>query len=130
MARWCSPKRGTAPYGATARSAFLEKLEAYSFTRYGFLKGRVDRSAADAVTDERRGLKIRVRKHEESQTLMSRIGSRDRGQSEEKSGNASQGLALTLDIAASVEIVTGDRRIIDFVMSPIAKATSEAGSEW
>jgi hemolysin D len=42
------------------------KLEAYPFTRYGYLKGPVDRLAADAVTDESRGLEIRVRKREES----------------------------------------------------------------
>jgi hemolysin D len=100
------------------------KLEAYPFTRYGYLKGPVDRIAADAVTDERRGLEIRVRKREESQTL-----SKDRGQSGEKSGKAGQGLTLTPGMAASVEIATGDRRIIDFVLSPIAKATSEAGRE-
>jgi multidrug efflux pump subunit AcrA (membrane-fusion protein) len=100
------------------------KLEAYPFTRYGYLKGHVDRTAADAVTDERRGLVFPVRKREESQTL-----SADRGQSGEKISNAGQALALTPGMAASVEITTGDRRIIDFVLSPIAKATSEAGRE-
>jgi hemolysin D len=101
------------------------KLEAYPFTRYGYLQGRVDRIAADAVTDERRGLVFPVRKREESQTLR-----RSRtGQSGEKSGNAGQARALTPGMAASVEIATGDRRIIDFVLSPIAKATSKAGRE-
>jgi hemolysin D len=84
----------------------------------------VDRIAADAVTYERRGLEIRVRKREESQTL-----SADLGESGEKNGTAGQALALTPGMAASVEIATGDRRIIDFVLSPIAKATSEAGRE-
>jgi hemolysin D len=101
------------------------KLEAYPFTRYGYLKGRVDRIAADAVTDERRGLVFPVRIRVESQSL-----SRTRnGQSGEKSGAVGQGLSLTPGMAASVEIATGDRRIIDFVLSPIAKATSEAGRE-
>jgi hemolysin D len=101
------------------------KLEAYPFTRYGYLKGRVDRIAADAVTDERRGLVFPVRIRVESQTL-----SRSRtGQSGEKSGNDGPALALTPGMAASVEIATGDRRIIDFVLSPIAKATSEARRE-
>jgi hemolysin D len=100
------------------------KLEAYPFTRYGYLKGRVDRIAADAVTDERRGLVFPVRIRVESQTL-----SADRGQSGEKAGSAGQALTLTPGMAASVEIATGDRRIIDFVLSPIAKATSEAGRE-
>jgi hemolysin D len=100
------------------------KLEAYLYARYGYLKGRVDRIAADAVTDERRGLVFPVRIRVESQTL-----SQDRSQSGGKAGNAGQGLTLTPGMAASVEIATGDRRIIDFVLSPIAKATSEAGRE-
>jgi hemolysin D len=100
------------------------KLEAYPFTRYGYLKGQVDRTAAVAVTDERRGLVFPVRIRVGSQTL-----SADRGQSGEKIGNAGQALALTPGMAASVEIATGDRRIIDFVLSPIAKATSEARRE-
>jgi hemolysin D len=100
-------------------------LEAYPLTRYGYLKGRVDRIAADAVTDERRGLVFPVRIRVESQTLVqSRVN-----QSGEKGGNAGQALALTTGMAASVEIATGDRRIIDSVLSPIAKATSEAGRE-
>jgi hemolysin D len=101
------------------------KLEAYPFTRYGYLKGRVDRIAADAVTDERRGLVFPVRIRVESQTLVQSRGNK----SGERTGNAGQALALTPGMAASVEIATGDRRIIDFVLSPIAKATSEAGRE-
>jgi hemolysin D len=84
----------------------------------------VDRIAADAVTDERRGLVFPVRIRVESQTL-----SADRGQSGEKTGKAGQALALTPGMVASVEIAIGDRRIIDFVLSPIAKATSEAERE-
>jgi hemolysin D len=100
-------------------------LEAYPFTRYGYLKGRVDRIAADAVTDERRGLVFPVRKREESQTLVQSRGN----QSGSGSGASGRALCLSPGMAASVEIATGDRRIIDFVLSPIAKATSEAGRE-
>jgi hemolysin D len=101
------------------------QLETHSTLSYGYLKGRVDRIAADAVTDERRGLVFPVRIRVESQTL-----SRSRsGQSGEKGSSAGQALTLTPGMAASVEIATGDRRIIDFVLSPIAKATSEAGRE-
>jgi hypothetical protein len=73
---------------------------------------------------KRRGLVFPVRIRVESQTL-----SADRGQFGEKSGNAGRALALTPGMATSVEIATGDRRIIDFVLSPIAKAASEAGRE-
>jgi hypothetical protein len=73
---------------------------------------------------KRRGLVFPVRIGGESQTL-----SRDRGQSGGKNGKAGRALALTPGMATSVEIATGDRRIIDFVLSPIAKAASEAGRE-
>jgi hypothetical protein len=76
------------------------------------------------VFNERRWVEVHLCIDVESQTL-----SRDRGQSGEKTGSAGQALALTPGMAASVEIATGDRRIIDFVLSPIAKATSEAGRE-
>jgi hypothetical protein len=45
------------------------------------------------------------------------------------SGNGSQALALTPSMAARAEIATGDRWLIDFMLSPIAKANSEAGRE-
>jgi hemolysin D len=101
------------------------KLEAYPFTRYGYLKGRVDRIAADAVTDERRGLVFPVRVRVEQQALPVR------GAIEASKGTSTRqkSLALSPGMAASVEITTGERRIIDFVLSPISKAVSEAGRE-
>lgn len=42
---------------------------------------------------------------------------------------ASQTLAFTSGLAASVEIATGDKRVIECVLSPIAKAPTEAGRE-
>ncbi|MDR7118484.1 hypothetical protein [Caulobacter sp. BE254] len=36
---------------------------------------------------------------------------------------------LSAGMSASVEIVTGKRRVIEFVWSPVAKAVSEAGRE-
>lgn len=90
------------------------KLEAYPFTRFGFLEGRVERIGADAVTDERRGLVFPVRVRI-TRTQLSRAEGRD--------------LRLSPGMAASVEIMTGKRRVIDFVLSPIARATSEAGRE-
>lgn len=36
---------------------------------------------------------------------------------------------LTAGMSATVEVVTGRRRVIDYLWSPIAKATQEAGRE-
>jgi hemolysin D len=44
-------------------------------------------------------------------------------------GAGGQASELSQGMATSVKLATGDRRIIDFVLSPIAKATSEAGRE-
>jgi hypothetical protein len=39
------------------------------------------------------------------------------------------GALLSAGLDASVEIVTGKRRVIDFLWSPVAKTVSEAGRE-
>jgi hemolysin D len=104
-------------------------LEAYPLTRYGYLKGRIDRIAADAVTDERRDLKTRNRTCVESQTLVQSCGNQSGSGGGASDASTGRALSLSPGIAASVEIATGDRRIIDFVLSPIAKAASEAGKE-
>jgi hemolysin D len=101
------------------------KLEAYPFTRYGYLKGRVDCIAADAVTDERRGLvfPVRVRIDQQALPAMGAMAASKGASTKQKV------LAFSPGMAASIEITTGERRIIDFVLSPISKAVSEAGRE-
>ncbi|MEK7802099.1 MAG: hypothetical protein AAB276_06565 [Pseudomonadota bacterium] len=94
----------------------IVKLEAYPFTRYGFLIGHVQRIVADSVTDERRGLVFPVTIKFDSMRL-----------SRERSGT--RNLTMSLGMNASVEIATGMRRIIDFILSPVAKAMDEAGRE-
>lgn len=94
----------------------IVKLEAYPFTRYGFLIGHVQRIAADSVTDERRGLVFPVTIKIDSMRL-----------SRERSGT--RNLTMSPGMNASVEIATGKRRIIDFILSPVAKAIDEAGRE-
>ncbi|MFZ4071582.1 MAG: HlyD family type I secretion periplasmic adaptor subunit [Caulobacterales bacterium] len=88
------------------------KLEAYPFTRHGFLEGVVESVSPDAVADERRGLvfpaRVRVTK-----TALRDVGLR----------------ALSPGMTAQVEIQTGTRSVLSYLLSPIAKATSEAGRE-
>jgi hemolysin D len=93
------------------------KLEAFPFTRYGLLEGKVNRVAADAVTVDRRGL------------VFSSLDCAWRIRVLRKATNTQRPLTLSPGMAASVEIRAGQRRVIDFVLSPIAKATSEAGRE-
>ncbi|KSB87933.1 hypothetical protein AS593_18640 [Caulobacter vibrioides] len=89
------------------------KLEAYPFTRYGTLEGEVVQISPDAIVDEKRGLVFPVRVKVSKSQL---------------SVDGRQAL-LSAGMSASVEIVTGKRRVIDFIWSPVAKTVSEAGRE-
>jgi hemolysin D len=89
------------------------KLETYPFTRYGTLSEDVIQVSPDAIVDEKRGLVFPVR------VKLSRAHLTVDGR---------QAL-LSAGMSASVEIVTGKRRVIEFVWSPVAKAVSEAGRE-
>jgi hemolysin D len=89
------------------------KLEAYPFTRYGTLQARVERVSPDATVDQRRGLVFPVR--------LTVIGN----------GILIEGkrVGLSPGRQANAEIVTGTRRVIEFLLSPIARAAHEAGRE-
>lgn len=88
------------------------KVEAYPFTRYGSLVGHVTRVSPDAIADEQRGLVFPI-------TI--RLDKVQTGRA------ATRTLSPGMSVVA--EVMTGRRRIIDFLLSPIAKATSEAGRE-
>ncbi len=92
------------------------KLEAYPFTLFGYIEGTVTKIAGDSVNDEKRGLVFPV------SIKIDNIKNSKTKTKEEK-------IIIKPGLSASVEIKTGKRRIIDFILSPIAKATSEAGRE-
>lgn len=89
------------------------KFEAFPYTRYGTVPGWVVSVSRDAVTDPQLGLVFVAR------VLLARggIAIDDRT------------VALTAGMHATVEIKTGERRVIDFLLSPVMKAVSEAGRE-
>jgi hemolysin D len=104
------------------------KLEAFNFTDYGVIPGVVESISRDAID-------------------MSQPGQQQRDQ--QGRAQAQQGLVYAARIrlsqrtirvrgrkqiigpglAAQAEIKTGERRIIDFVLSPIARTMDEAGRE-
>lgn len=90
------------------------KLKAYPFTRYGSLSGVLEHVSPDAIVDERRGLVFPARVRLTSRQL--RMGTE-------------QDAVLQPGMAATVEIVTGRRRVIDFLLSPISRAVQTAGRE-
>ena len=89
------------------------KLEAYSFTRYGLIEGELSMISADAIIDERLGPIFPA----EVKLSKPYVGEGDLKRPIQSGMNA------------TAEVKTGDRRIIDFILSPIAKASKEAARE-
>nr|WP_208403962.1 HlyD family type I secretion periplasmic adaptor subunit [Sphingomonas insulae] len=89
------------------------KLEAFPFTRYGTLPGRVRSISSDAVEDPKLGL-----------VYTARI-SLDRTSIDRDGTNVS----VTPGMAATADIRTGTRRIVSYLLSPINEARKQAGRE-
>jgi hemolysin D len=89
------------------------KLEAYPFTDYGLIEGVVESISRDAIQDEKLGLIYAARIRLERRTI--RVGNRDE--------------PIGPGLAVQAEIKTGERRIIQYLLSPISEAVSEAGRE-
>jgi len=89
------------------------KLEAFSFTRYGTLKGKVLTIGSDAVQDEKLGLVYPARIAIDLTQPGLRGGTM----------RADVGMQVTADIR------TGRRSILSYLLSPIDEAAQEAGRE-
>jgi len=114
------------------------KVESFPFTRFGTVDGRVMKVSRDAV-DER-----------EANALLDPT-SAVRSQGQASAGNSAQGqnlvfpatislnrwtinidgkdIPLSPGMAVTVEIRTGERRVIDYVLSPLREVTSSSGHE-
>jgi len=97
------------------------QLEAYPFTRYGYLVGEVEHVSADAMIDENRGLVFPAR--------VWITGSSLRLATLRHPSDADYIDLLSPGLSASVEIKTGTRSVLSFLLSPIARSASEAGRE-
>jgi len=89
------------------------KLEAFPYTHYGYLEGTVRSLSRDAVKDDKRGLIYPARIALAQTAIMA-------------DGAAVQ---LTPGMAVSVEVSTGERSIIDFLLAPLARYRHEAMRE-
>lgn len=89
------------------------KLEAFPFTKYGFLEGEVRTISLDAVEDPNLGLVYEVG-IDLLQDTLSVEGAETR---------------VTPGMMAQVEIKVGKRRIIEFVLSPLLRFRDEAARE-
>jgi hemolysin D len=97
----------------SAGQAAQIKLETFPFTRYGLVPATVQSVTADAVNDEKRGAIFPA-------TLA--LG-RDTIDVEGKRIRLSPGMNIT------AEVKTGRRRVIDYLLSPVARAVSESVRE-
>ncbi len=89
------------------------KMEAFPFTRHGTLDGRVTEVSDDAIEDEKLGLLFTARIAVPQANL----------QVDDKM------MPLSPGMMASVEIKTGTRTMMEYALSPVMKATDEAGRE-
>jgi membrane fusion protein, hemolysin D len=89
------------------------KLEAFPFTRYGVIAGEVERISRDAVDNQDLGLVF------PALVKLSR--------SYVEIGD--ERIPVAPGFAATAEIRTGDRRIIEFLLSPLSRRLQEAGRE-
>jgi hemolysin D len=89
------------------------KLEAFPFTDYGLIEGVVETISRDAIQDEKIGLvyaaRIRLGRNHIS------IGGRPQ--------------PIGPGMAVQAEVKTGERRIIQYLLSPISQTVAEAGRE-
>lgn len=89
------------------------KLEAFPFTDYGLIEGVVETISRDAIQDEKIGLVYATRIKLNRNTIS--IDGRSQ--------------PIGPGMAVQAEIKTGERRIIQYLLSPISQTVAEAGRE-
>jgi len=89
------------------------KIETFPFTKYGSIDGEIVDVSNDAVTDEEKGLVYAGRVQMQKSVIQ--VG--------KKLVNLTPGMAVT------VEVKTGKRRLIEFVLSPLLRYKQESLGE-
>lgn len=86
------------------------KLDAFPFSKYGTLDGKIIDLSDDALSDEKRGLVYKARVSLEQSVVQ--VGDKQ--------------VRLGPGMSASVEIKTGQRRLIEFFFAPLLKYREES----
>lgn len=89
------------------------KIEAFPFTRYGAVQGRLEQISSDAIQDEKRGLIYTARVALDRATI-------------ERDGTT---VALTPGMAVTADIRTGRRSFASYLLSPIDEIRRTAARE-
>ncbi|MDR3073924.1 MAG: HlyD family type I secretion periplasmic adaptor subunit, partial [Deltaproteobacteria bacterium] len=90
------------------------KLTAYDFSIYGGLEGIVDDISADSIEDKRGEPYFQVKLRTKKSSLVSREGKE---------------LPIKPGMQASVDIITGEKTVLNYLLKPIVKASQNALSE-
>ncbi|CAA0094668.1 Hemolysin secretion protein D, plasmid [BD1-7 clade bacterium] len=89
------------------------KLNAFPYTRFGVINGKLTEVSHDAVEDKKEGLVFTSLSHLERQTMQ--INGTD--------------VRLTPGMDGTIEIKTGKRRIIEYFLSPLLEVSDESFKE-
>lgn len=89
------------------------KVDAFQYTKYGTVPGRVTHVSRDAIQDEKKGLIYSVKVTLDKSTLP--VEGRE--------------TPLSAGMSVSVEIKTGERRVIEYVLSPLLQHQRESLNE-
>ncbi|GAA5177488.1 hypothetical protein GCM10025771_14690 [Niveibacterium umoris] len=89
------------------------KVETFPFTRYGTIPGQVNFVSGDAIKDDKQGFIFQARLKLDRNAI----------QVDERAVPLSPGMAV------SAEIKTGQRRVIEYFLSPVLGTTNESLKE-
>ncbi len=89
------------------------KIDAFEYTKYGVINGKVTHVSRDAIADEKRGLIYSTK------ILLDRSAIHVDGRE----------TPLSAGMSVNVEIKTGDRRVIEYVLSPLLRHKRESLNE-
>ncbi|WP_203299543.1 HlyD family type I secretion periplasmic adaptor subunit [Marinobacter sediminum] len=88
----------------------IVKFTAYDFAVFGGLKAKVEHISADTITDEN-----------DNTYYLTRLRTEAQGFSEK--------LAIIPGMTAQVDILTGEKTVLEYLLKPVVRATSQALSE-
>lgn len=90
------------------------KITAYDFSIYGGLEAKVEQISADAIENEKKEMFFRVRLRTDKNFLIGKEG---------------QQLPIIPGMTATVDILTGKKTVLDYLLKPILKARQTAFTE-
>ena len=91
----------------------MVKFSAYDYTIYGGLKAKLEMIGADTITDEKGNSFYLIQVRTDKSSL----------------GTAEHPLLIIPGMVATVDIITGKKSVLDYLLKPVLKARSEAMRE-